>query len=290
MYSMTGYGKSVYSSDGLEISVELKSVNNRFLDLSSKYPRSFISFDDTIRKAVQSKISRGRVDLFVTYNDNRDKEVELKVDLSLAKGYYNAATLIKDEIKDIENDFSLTSLVRMPDVVSQQAVEVDAGLEAIVKQLVLDACDRLNEMRHVEGEKLKLVILNHLQVIEQCLDDIEKRAPLIQVEYRERLRERVAEYLEDVKIDESKLLNEVAFFADKSNIDEEISRLHSHIEQFKLICENDTVGRKLDFLIQEFNREANTICSKANDIVLTTRGLELKCEIEKIREQIQNLE
>ena len=290
MYSMTGYGKAVYSEGGLEITVELKSVNNRFLDLNCKYPRSFISFDDMIRKAVQSKLARGRVDLFITYTDKRERSVDLSVDLALAKSYYEAAGRLCGEISGLENDLTASVLLRMPDVISHENTVLDEALEGIVQTLVLEACDNLNVMRKVEGEKLETEILSHLGVIESMLGEIRERAPEIQNEYRARLKEKVEEYLADTKLDEARLLNEVAFFADKSNIDEEIARLASHISQFKKICKSDLVGRKLDFLIQEFNREANTICSKANDVVMTGKGLELKCEIEKIREQIQNLE
>lgn len=290
MYSMTGYGKAVYSEGGLDITVELKSVNNRFLDLSSKYPRAFISFDDSIRKAVQSKLARGRVDLFISYTDKRERNIDLNVDLALAKSYFEAANRLCGEISGLENDLTASVILRMPDVISHENTVLDEGLEEIVKNLVLEACDNLNEMRAIEGEKLKAEILSHLDTIEGIVEEIKLHAPEIQVEYRNKLKERVEEYLSDAKMDETRLLNEVAFFADKSNIDEEIARLGSHISQFRKICKTDLVGRKLDFLVQEFNREANTICSKANDVTLTGKGLELKCEIEKIREQIQNLE
>ncbi|MBQ9480587.1 MAG: YicC family protein [Clostridia bacterium] len=290
MYSMTGYGKAEYSKEGLDITVEIKSVNNRFLDLNSKYPRSFVGFDDAIRKAVQSKLSRGRVDLFVTFSDNRERAVDLNVDVPLARSYAEAAKLLSGEIEGITNDLTVTSLMRLPDVVSQKNAECDEDFERIIVEVVLAACDNLNNMRAAEGEKLKAEILSHLAVIEEIVGQIKTRAPQIQAEYRSKLKERIEEILSGTDIDEARLLNEVAFFADKSNIDEEIARLYSHISQFRKICDTENAGRKLDFLIQEFNREANTICSKANDVTLTSCGLELKSEIEKIREQIQNLE
>ena len=290
MYSMTGYGKAVYSSGGLDITVEIKSVNNRFLDINCKYPRSFTAFEDSFRKAVQSKLARGRVDLFVTFSDNRERPVDLNVDLPLAKGYFQAAKALSDNISGIENDFTVSSLMRMPDVVTQKNVESMEEFGKIAENLVLEACDSLNEMREEEGAKLKAEILSHLAEIEKIVGEIKERAPQIQAEYRKKLLERITDFLGDVQVDEARMLNEVAFFSDKSNIDEEIARLYSHISQFKKICDGSLAGRKLDFLVQEFNREANTICSKANDVALTTKGLELKCEIEKIREQIQNLE
>ncbi len=289
MYSMTGYGKAEYSKDGLEIVVELKSVNNRFLDLNGKYPRFFVAFDDAIRKAVQAKLARGRVDLFITLNDKREKPHTLSVDQSLAASYVQVAKALS-ESTGVPNDFTVTALMRLPDVVKEDIEKGDEDLKDLVIALVSEACDNLNAMRLTEGTKLKTVILSHLSVIEKTVGEIEKRAPKIKEEYREKLKERIEELLGDVKYDEARLLNEVAFFADKSNIDEEIARLYSHISQFKKICEEELTGRKLDFLVQEFNREANTVCSKANDATLTSYALELKCEIEKIREQIQNLE
>jgi len=290
MYSMTGYGKAEYSESGLEITVEMKSVNNRFLDLNSKYPRIFVSLDDAIRKTVQSKLSRGRVDLFVSYSDKRERDIELNVDVALAKSYYESALKLSKEIEGLENDLTASVLLRMPDVISQENTVINEDVQEIVIKLVSEACDNLNAMREVEGLKLKEEILSHLSVIEGIVGEIEVHAPQIQINHRDKLKERIEEYLADTKMDEARLLNEVAFFADKSNIDEEIARLKSHISQFKKICQSNQVGRKLDFLVQEFNREANTICSKANDVTLTSKGLELKCEIEKIREQIQNLE
>ena len=289
MYSMTGYGKAEYSENGLEIIVEMKSVNNRFLDFNGKYPRAFVSFEDTIRKTVQSKLARGRVDMFVTLNDNRERAVSLSVDEALAKAYVKAAEKIFLET-GVENDLTASVLMRMPNVVSEDAEKNEEDLKDLVLKLVSEACDNLNQMRKTEGEKLEAEILSHLSIIEKTVDKIKARAPEIKNEYREKLKARIEEFLEDVKYDETRLLNEVAFFADKSNIDEEIARLYSHISQFKKICEGELAGRKLDFLVQEFNREANTVCSKANDAELTSYALELKCEIEKIREQIQNLE
>lgn len=289
MYSMTGYGKAEFSENGLEIIVELKSVNNRFLDFNGKYPRAFVSFEDAIRKTVQSKLARGRVDLFVTLNDNRKRDVALSVDEGLAKAYVDAAKQLLQQT-GVGNDLTASVLMRMPNVVSKDAEKNEEDLKDLVLNLVAAACDNLNLMRKAEGEKLKTEILSHLSVIETTVGKIKERAPEIKNEYREKLKTRIQEFLADVKYDETRLMNEVAFFADKSNIDEEIARLYSHISQFKKICEDELAGRKLDFLVQEFNREANTVCSKANDAELTGYALELKCEIEKIREQIQNLE
>ncbi len=291
MYSMTGFGKAEYNDGGLVITVEIKSVNNRFLDINAKYPRLFNQFDDVIRKSVQSRVARGRIDLYITYADSRDRQVALDVDIPLAKSYAQAARRLAEEVDyPFPDALDLKTLMRMPDVITVRGETTDDKLGEITEKLVTEACENLNRMRLKEGEKLCAEILLHLAEIERLVDEIAARAPEISAEYREKLRQRITEYLENVPLDEGRLLNEVAFFADKSNIDEEIARLRSHISQFRKICGGEVAGRKLDFLIQEFNREANTICSKANDVTLTSKALALKSEIEKIREQIQNLE
>jgi len=289
MFSMTGFGKAEYKN-GYELTVEIKTVNNRFLDILPKYPKSFIIFDDLIRKTVQSKLTRGRVEIFFTFNDARNVEKELGVDLPLAKAYYDAAQKIAKHV-GIENDLSVAQIVRMQDVVSQFSSEIDEEeIAKIISQTLSTALDNLNSMRLTEGEKLKCDLLSRMQEIERLVGEITKRAPLIAENYRQKIEERVKTVLSGVEFDSSRLLQEVAIFADKSNIDEELTRLGSHITQFREIVQTKNAGRKLDFLVQEFNREANTVCSKSNDIEITNYALLLKCEIEKIREQIQNIE
>ena len=286
---MTGFGKAEYKN-GYELTVEIKTVNNRFLDILPKYPKSFIVFDDAIRKTVQSKLMRGRVELFFTFNDARDVEKELGTDVALAKAYYNSASLIAQSL-NIENDLSVSKIVRMPEVVSQIASEAD---EDVIREIVLatlsQALDNLNVMRQAEGEKLKKDLTERINEVERLVGILEQNAPLVAENFRKKIEERVRNILEATQIDEARLLQEVAIFADKSNIDEELTRLKSHISQFRNIIQDKTPGRKLDFLIQEFNREANTVCSKANDVDVTNTALLIKCEIEKIREQIQNIE
>ena len=286
---MTGFGKAEYKN-GYELTVEIKTVNNRFLDILPKYPKSFIVFDDAIRKTVQSKLMRGRVELFITFNDARDVEKELGTDVALAKAYYNSASLIAQSL-NIENDLSVSKIVRMPEVVSQIASEAD---EDVIREIVLatlsQALDNLNVMRQAEGEKLKKDLTERINEVERLVGILEQNAPLVAENFRKKIEERVRNILEATQIDEARLLQEVAIFADKSNIDEELTRLKSHISQFRNIIQDKTPGRKLDFLIQEFNREANTVCSKANDVDVTNTALLIKCEIEKIREQIQNIE
>lgn len=291
MYSMTGYGKAEYKDGGIELTVELKTVNNRYLEIIAKYPRAFISLDDTIRKCIQSKLNRGRVETFITYADKREKLTSVEVDVQLAKGYVEASKILKSNFPDLVDDYTLTSLMRTQEVVTVGAGEDDLDeILPILKETILKACDNLNLMREKEGLKLKEDLLGRVEVVKSIVDKISLRAPAIKEEYRKKLTERVESYLQDVKPDETRLLQEVALFADKSNIDEELTRLYSHVAQFKEIIEEQGAGKKLDFLVQEFNREANTICSKANDIAVTGYGLDLKCEIEKIREQIQNIE
>ena len=291
MQSMTGYGKAEYSEGGITLTVELKTVNNRFLDIIPKYPRAFISLDDTIRKTVQSKIKRGRVELFVTYQNTNESGKTLVVDKSLAEQYVRLAKEFSDEYS-LQNDFCVMSLMKSPDVVSEQMGDDGSEeLAEILKQTLIKALDNLIAMRKVEGEKLKKDILERATTVEKLVLEVAERAPMIKAEYEIKLRNRIAEILGDVKYDETRLLQEVTIFADKSNIDEELTRLNSHIAQLREICSNEVdVGKKLDFLMQEFNRETNTVCSKSNDLEITRHGLALKNEIEKMREQVQNLE
>lgn len=290
MQSMTGYGKAEYNKDGINLLIEIRTVNNRFLDIVPKYPRVFLKFDDLIRKTISSKIARGRFELFVTLKDVREGVKSYLVDSGLAKGYYDAYIQLKNQFPDLTDDFSLTNILRLNDVVMQGTETDDSCYEQILVETLNNALDNLNQMRKIEGEKLKIDLLNRIETIQDLVAKIERRAPMIQQEYKKKLAEKIEEALNGVNYDESRLLQEVAIFADKSNIDEEITRLKSHISQFKVIVNGENAGRKLDFLIQEFNRESNTICSKSNDIEITDNALKLKCEIEKIREQIQNIE
>lgn len=291
MYSMTGYGKAEYRENGIELIVELKTVNNRFLDILPKYPRSFIALDDSIRKIISSKLNRGRCELYITFNDKREKPFDMQIDMNIAKAYVESAKKLKKAFKSLKDDLSVVSLLRTPDVCKTSLSGDDIEqLKPIVEATLLQALDNLNAMRAVEGEKLKENLLFRVDEVEKYLTEIEKKAPLVAQDYAEKMQARIQKFLDGVDVDQSRLLQETAIFADKSNIDEEIARLKSHISQFRKIIDDVTAGRKLDFLIQEFNREANTICSKACNVEITDLGLKLKCEIEKIREQIQNLE
>ncbi len=291
MLSMTGYGKGSYDQNGLELTCEIKTVNNRYLDVSVKAPRVFAAYEDVVRSMIKEKLTRGHADVFVTLKDNREKPTSLSVDVALAGSYLSAAKTLKDAYPELVDDLTLTSVLRYPDVLKQEdSVNLDEEMITGLKTALTGALENLNAMRLIEGEKLKEDMLSRMDTIADLVEKISGRAPLVANEYREKLFARVKEYLDGAAIEESRLLTEVAVFTDKSNIDEELTRLRSHIEQFKNICTETTVGRKLDFLVQEFNREANTTCSKSNDVTITSLGLALKNEIEKVREQVQNLE
>lgn len=291
MLSMTGYGKGEYVEGGLEITCEIKTVNNRYLDVSIKAPRIFAAYEDVIRTTVRKKLTRGHADLYISLKDKRERDTALTADLTLAAFYVAAAKALQEAFPDLANDVTLSSVLRYPEVLKQEdSASLDEEMTKGLDVALNAALDKLNEMRLVEGEKLKADMLQRVEVIEGLVEEISVRAPLVAKEYREKLTARVKEYLADTKIDENRILTEVAVFTDKSNIDEELTRLRSHVEQFRSIAQEGIVGRKLDFLVQEFNREANTTCSKSNDVAITRAGLALKNEIEKIREQVQNLE
>lgn len=291
MFSMTGYGRGEYKAEGIELTAEIKTVNNRYLDVSVKCPRIFIAYEEVIRSLVRSKLTRGHADVFVSFADKREKAKSFYLDEATATAYASSAKKLAQLFPDVPNDFSITSIMRQPDVLKQEEVSgADEQLINALKCALEDALDNLNVMREREGKKLAYDMLARVKRVEQLVAGIEERAPLVAEDYKKRLQEKVRAYLDGVNYDEGRLLTEVALFTDKSNIDEELTRLHSHITQFGEICGETLVGRKLDFLVQEFNRETNTVCSKSNDITITKLGLELKNEIEKIREQVQNVE
>ena len=290
MQSMTGYGKAEYNNGGINLVVEIKTVNNRFLDVVSKYPRSFIRYDDLIRKTVAAKLSRGRVEVMIQLKETEQSASLVNVDLFLAESYYNASKVIAEKFPELKNDVTVGSVMRSPDVLTINADEDDDRYFDIIKTVLENALDNLNKMRATEGEKLKADLLSRNAEVLSLVNEIAERAPLVKEDYFERLKTRMTELLGSAPYDQTRLLQEVAIFADKSNIDEEITRLKSHVSQLKQIVEQENSGKKLDFLAQEFNREANTICSKSNDVSITQTALKLKCEIEKMREQIQNVE
>ena len=289
MFSMTGYGKAEYVNEGVDLVVEIKTVNNRNFDFNAKMPRVFLPLESEVRKIVSSFVSRARIDLFVNFSDKRQINQDAIVDIEKAKSYYLASETIAKEL-GITNDLSVASIMRLPDVISDNRETDEEEFSVIFLETVKKACEKLNEMRRKEGEKLVSDLLSRMETINKLRNKIIERAPLLANSYKEKLKSRIEEYLKDVPYDETRLLNEVAFYTDKVNIDEELTRLGSHISQFTEIVGVDAMGKKLDFLMQEFNRETNTICSKSNDIEITNYALSLKNEIEKVREQVQNLE
>lgn len=291
MLSMTGYGRGEYKNGGIELTVEIKTVNNRYLDVSVKCPRIFNAFEDIIRSQIREKLTRGHADVYIGFSDKREKERTVYLDEGAAKAYADAARRIKAMFPDAVDDFSVTNILRFPDVIKTEDVSNadDESLSAL-KAALSGALEKLNGMRKIEGEKLKADMLTRMDTIERLVAEIEKRAPLVAEGYKAKLESKIKKILDGVEPDEGRLLTEVAVFTDKSNIDEELTRLHSHVSQFREICKDTLVGRKLDFLVQEFNRETNTVCSKSNDLEITRLGLALKNEIEKVREQVQNLE
>ena len=291
MLSMTGYGRGEYKQDGIELTVEIKTVNNRYLDVSVKCPRIFVAYEDVIRTIVREKLTRGHADVFIGFSDKREKQRTLYLDEGTAKAYADAARRIRELFPDAVNDFSVTNILRYPDVVkAEESSAADDECIVALKSALGSALNNLNAMRLTEGEKLKADMLSRMDTIETYVGEVEKRAPLVAEGYKTKLEAKMKKLLEGVEPDEGRLLTEVALFTDKSNIDEELTRLHSHISQFREICKDALVGRKLDFLVQEFNRETNTVCSKSNDLEITRLGLALKNEIEKVREQVQNIE
>lgn len=292
MKSMTGYGKAVVCDGELELTVELKSVNHRFLDVATKASRIISAHEDVIRSVIGRYLVRGHVDVFVNYRLLTDSDKKVSVDVGLARGYAEAAKTLREEFPQLHDDFTVTSLMKCAEVLSlEQEPLKEEQLRLLLEKGVSECCVMLDQMRCAEGEKLKEDILKKLGVLRELISQAEKSSSVVVENYREKLTRRIEEALKEVQLDQSRLANEVCFFADKCCIDEELTRLKTHVENAeKIIAQSGAVGKKLDFLVQEFNREANTICSKSSDVQLTQTALDMKSEIEKIREQVQNLE
>ena len=289
--SMTGYGRARQVLNGREITVELRGVNARFLEYSSRLPRAFAFLEDPLKKLVAARVSRGKVELSLAVQNTTAADTVVTLNWPLAKGYRDAMTALSEQL-ELKNDMSVSLIARMPDVLAQTAAPLDEeALWADVQAVAGQAVDAFLTMRAAEGEKLKADLLSHLDVVEQLVGRIEANTAGRVKAYSDKLYARLQELLADRSIDESRLVTEAAIFADKTAIDEETVRLHSHIAQYRDILSGDgPVGRKLDFLTQELNREANTIGSKCQDVDITRLVVELKSEIEKLREQLQNLE
>ena len=275
--SMTGYGRARQVLNGREITVELRSVNARFLEYSSRLPRAFAFLEDPLKKLVAARVSRGKVELSLTVQNTTAADTVVTVNWPLAKGYRDAMTALSEQL-ELKNDMSVSLIARMPDVLAQTAAPLDEeALWADVQAVAGQAVDAFLTMRAAEGEKLKADLLSHLDVVEQLVGGIEANTAGRVKAYSDKLYARLQELLADRSIDESRLVTEAAIFADKTAIDEETVRLHSHIAQYRDILSGDgPVGRKLDFLTQELNREANTIGSKCQDVDITRLVVELK--------------
>jgi len=287
---MTGYGRCHIEEDGREMTVEVKSVNHRFLDISFRLSRALSFLDDAVRKGVGAKLARGHVDVFVSYANNRQDSKEVRVDTALAAAYKDALTRLAAAVgKDA--DVPLTDYARLPDVLTVQEKEDDQEtVRDLFVRALNGALDALIAMREDEGARMKADILEKIGNIEAIRDKVADRAPLVVSEYRDKLHQRIAQ-LTDGEIDEARLITEVAIFADRAAIDEELVRLRSHTAAIRETVEmTEPVGRKLDFLVQELNREVNTIGSKASDTTIAQAVVSAKGEIEKLREQVQNVE
>ncbi len=289
--SMTGYGSAKGVVDGLEVSVELKSVNNRYLDAAVRLPRSFLFAEESIKSRVQTHISRGKVDVFVNVDSSQAGDMVVKVNEALLRGYLDAVGHIAEEYA-LPGELSALSVSRFPDVLTVEKKELDAeAINAGIGEITERALQDFDAMRLREGEKLRDDVLNRLAVIRSLVETVEAKAPETVAAYRRRLEQKMAEVLGTAGIDENRILAEAAIFADHIAVDEETVRLRSRMAQMDaMIRGNSPIGRKLDFLIQEFNREANTIGSKCQNSEIAHVVVDLKSEIEKIREQIQNIE
>ena len=289
--SMTGYGRAREMHNGRDITVEVRSVNNRYLDCTVKMPRAYIFAEDRMKARVQQAISRGKVDVFVTIDASAADAAVVAVNEPLARGYYDALTRLKTMF-DLPGDITPEVLAKFPDVLAVTKAEEDVeAIAADICAVLDDALTSYNAMRAVEGEKLAADVAGRVTTIETVVGKVEERSPQTVAAYRQRLETKMQEVLQSTTIDESRILTEAAIFADKIAVDEETVRLRSHLAQLRtMLAGEEPVGRKLDFLIQEVNRECNTIGSKCNDLTIARDVVNMKAEVEKIREQVQNIE
>jgi len=290
--SMTGFGRCEIAQLERKITVEIKAVNHRYCDITIKLTKKLNFFEAAIRNLLKQYIGRGKIDIYITYEDYTENNVCVKYNAELAREYLEHLRKMSEDF-GITNDVSVTTLARFPDVFTLEEQTIDeTQLWELVEEAIRTAAVRFVETRIAEGENLKKDLLNKLDYMLELVNYIEERAPKVVSEYRNKLYAKVSELLGDTKLDESILATEITIYADKICVDEETVRLRSHIQNMKNVLEddNDNVGRKLDFIAQEMNREANTILSKSGDLDITNKAIDLKTEIEKIREQVQNIE
>ena len=289
--SMTGFGRCEIAEENRKVTVEIKSVNHRYLDVSIKMPKKLNFFDASIRNLLKEYMQRGKIDLFITYEDNSENNVTIKYHPEVAAEYLKYLNQMSEEL-GIENDVRVSLVSRYPEVFTLDDVEIDEeGIWRMLDKAIRGACEAFVETRIKEGENLRTDIIAKLDHMLEVVDFIESKCPVIIEDYRAKLIDRVREMLDDANIDDSRIVQEVTIFADKICVDEEMVRLRSHINTMKsVLIAGGSIGRKLDFIAQEMNREANTTLSKVSDLEIANRGIELKTEIEKVREQIQNIE
>ncbi|MBR3759764.1 MAG: YicC family protein [Ruminococcus sp.] len=289
--SMTGYGRSQKIINGRDISVEIRSVNHRYYEYSSRVPRTYSYIDEKLKALLKSSVSRGKVEISVTINNIEGKDSQIAVNKGVAEGYVTALRSISGEL-NLDDDLTLSKLIRIPDIFNiQKTPDDEEQICADVSEVTAEALERFVAMRETEGERLKNDILEKADFIIERVGMVEEQSPLTVEAYRNKLYKKLSEILADKNIDEQRIITEAAIFSEKIAVDEETVRLRSHISQLRDILESDeSVGRKLDFIVQEINREVNTIGSKAQDLNITRIVVDMKSEIEKIREQIQNVE
>ncbi len=291
MKSMTGFGRCELAEEGRKVTVEMKAVNHRYSEFSVKLPKRLNVCDVMVRNILKQYISRGKVDVFVSYEDETEGKGCVKYNAELAKEYYDILMRMAEEFP-IENDIRISGLSRYPEVLTIESEQQDEeALYSLLERAVKGACEQFVETRIAEGERLREDLTAKCNKVAELVAAVEERSPQIMAEYRKKLTDKVAEVLGDTKIDERVLATEITIYADKICTDEETVRLRSHVtNMLDTFKQGENVGRKLDFVAQEMNREANTILSKANDITVSNIAIDLKTEIEKIREQIQNIE
>ncbi|MBO5384080.1 MAG: YicC family protein [Ruminococcus sp.] len=289
--SMTGYGRAQQIIDGRDILVEIRSVNHRYFEFSSRVPRAYGYLDEKLKSFLQGKVNRGKVEIAVTINIIEGKDALIKVNKSIAKGYIDALREVNEELQ-LRDDLSLSNLLRFPDTFNiQKNVDDEEEIWSAVSEVASEALEKFISMREAEGQRLKKDVLTRSGYILENVAKVEKFSPETVENYRNRLYQKLKEVLESTDIDTQRILTEAAIFADKIAVDEETVRLRSHVSQLEGLFDSDeAIGRKLDFIVQEMNREVNTIGSKCQDVNITKIVVEMKSEIEKIREQIQNIE
>lgn len=289
--SMTGYGRGQATGGGFDFTVDIKSVNHRYFEFAARLPKAFPFLEERLKGLLQSQVSRGKVEVTVTAVSVSGGDTEVVVNEAVAEAYVEALRKVRVHL-DLQDDLKLSHLLRVPDIFTAKRAEVDeAAVWEAVSQAAKEALSSFGAMREAEGSRLKADLLNKLDGIEALLAQVEEKAPQLRQEYYDRLYQRLSEVLQDKNIDETRLVTEAAIFADRVAVDEETVRLKSHLHQFREFLESDgPIGKKLDFLIQEMNRETNTIGSKAQNLAIAKVVVEMKSEIEKIREQIQNIE